>query len=183
MRGDGLCERVDPTLHFRGLSPTARWFLPSCTEWSFSGPFGSRACTILGVILGSVRESFWGQFGSCAGTRIRTRTPTRIRTQTRTRTRIRARTRTRTRNSSSSLNSSSNSNSNSMSPRTGTGTGIGLRPAVCRQTETAPALRASAVSVCLQGTDDFPARDTGRSRDIGRSQDTGRKVAAPSGDF
>ena len=33
---------------------------------------------------------------------------------------------------------------------TGTGTGIGLRPAACRQTETAPALRASAVSVCLQ---------------------------------
>ena len=42
----------------------------------------------------------------------------------------------------------------------GTGTGIGLRPAVCRQTETAPALRASAVSVCLQRTgasDAFPA--------------------------
>ena len=33
---------------------------------------------------------------------------------------------------------------------TETGTGIGLRPAACRQTETAPALRASAVSVCLQ---------------------------------
>ena len=58
--GGWAVDAVDPTLHFSGLTPTARWFLDNSSKCSFSGSLPGASGRSLGCAPRVVPGTFPG---------------------------------------------------------------------------------------------------------------------------
>ena len=58
--GGWAVDLVGPTLHFSGLTPTARWLLDNCSRWCFSGSLPGASGRSLGCAPGVPPGTFPG---------------------------------------------------------------------------------------------------------------------------